>query len=135
MLLAGADGAVLFLAPDPDSTTAATGTHHAPVVSADFDRIAAVVSAHLGAVDVVLAEGFAPLHDLLVEVRRRAIPTKPVSTSQPNRPPLWLTITDEPTGLADEYGFDELTAVAGRIATARTASNRNRTSSSSKLVT
>ena len=125
VLLAGANGAVLFLAANHDLDAVATGAHHAPVESANLSYITAAVTDHLGAVDVVLAEGFAPLHDLMVEVRRRAVPAKLDSIAQGRRTPVWLTITDEPTGRADEYSFDELAAVAARITAARITTERS----------
>ncbi len=95
MLLAGASGAVLFLAADADSV----------------DRVAEFVGVHLVDLDVVLADGFAPLHDLLVEVRRNDVPAKVVS----GHGMVWMTITDEPVVLGNQYRFDDLAAVAQRI--------------------
>lgn len=124
VLLAGIQGAVLFLAPTSESGAITPGAHHAPVESDDLDRIAAVVREHLHNVDVVLAEGFAAFDDsrtknLVIEVRRQAVPAKFDSVERAKRARVWLTITDAPTERADEYGFDELTTVASKIIAAR----------------
>lgn len=134
VLLAGSDGAVLFLPAKADAITTATDAHHTPVESADIERIAAVVREHLRAVDIVLAEGFTPLgthlnkdhlnKDLVIEIRRRAIAAKFDSADPTERASVWLTITDEPSDRADEYGFDELAAVVSRITVARNISAR-----------
>jgi len=102
VLLAGVDGAVLFLAADAEQ---------AGDDSVVVDRLAELVPVHLAGLDVVLAEGFAPLSDLFVEVRRRGVPAKEVSSPRQ----AWLTITDEPSTTEGHYGFDDLEAVARRI--------------------
>lgn len=74
------------------------------------ERLGQLVETHLVGTDVVLVEGFAPVHELLVTVERSGFgpkePAGPRST--------WLAITDAPAAV-DEYGFDELDAVAARI--------------------
>lgn len=109
VLLAGADGAVLFLASDavPSPNTL---RGHVDDESPAVDRLAALVGVHLADFDVVLAEGFAPLHDLLIEVRRKDVAAKVPSGTRR----VWLTITDEPAG-RHEYHFHDLAAVAARI--------------------
>lgn len=102
-LLVGPDGAAVFLAgrvAHPDGGDDAR---------ADIARL---VGAHLHSVDVVLAEGYAPIHDLLIEVDREGVPRK-----EPAGPrTVWLTVTDRPDG-ADRLGFDQLDIVAERIVT------------------
>lgn len=119
VLLAGADGAVLFLAPRPIPDAPYPSAHHTPDESAAVNRIAELVGVHLADLDVVLAEGFAPLHDLLIEVRRKDVPAKATSGQRE----VWLAITDEPAGHRNEYGFDEMAAIAGRIVDRTSASN------------
>jgi len=111
-LLVGPEGAAVFLAAHvahPDGGDDARG------------NIARLVDAHLHAVDVVLAEGYAPIHDLLIEVDREGVPRK-----EPAGPrTVWLTVTDRPDGTdqpdgSDRLGFDQLALVAERI-TARLA--------------
>jgi len=101
VLLVGPDGAAVFLArrvahPNPDA-----GPHQ---------DIARLLAQHVTEVDVVLAEGYAPVHDLLIEVRRDGIPTK----ATPGPTSVWLTVTDRPSG-ADQISFDALAAVSARI--------------------
>lgn len=120
VLLAGADGAVLFLTPPrPGPDAPAPSAHHTPDESAAVNRITELVGRHLADLDVVLAEGFAPLHDLLIEVRRKDVPAK--ARSGPRE--VWLAITDEPAGHRNEYGFDEMASIAGRIVDRTRASN------------
>ena len=105
VLLAGAAGAVIFLAPAHGNGD--TGAHHSVAESEGVNHVTELVAAHLGHVDVVLAEGFAALHDRIILVHRTAIPQK-----EPRTPAnLWLTISDEPKG-SREVGFDDLSAVA-----------------------
>ena len=107
VLLAGAGGAVLFLAESGDRT----GVGHDRSRREGVNTVAELVTSHLGHVDVVLAEGFAPLHDALVEVRRAAVPPKDsVMSSAP-----WAVVTDHPHE-PDEFSFDDLAGVADRIA-------------------
>jgi molybdopterin-guanine dinucleotide biosynthesis protein B len=109
VLLAGASGAVLFLA-EPADATATTSAHHTAGDDAMIDRLGQLVETHFVGTDVVLVEGFAPIHELLVTVERDGFGPK-----QPAGPrTTWLAITDAPSR-ADEYGFDELDAVAARI--------------------
>ena len=61
--------------------------------------------------DVVLAEGYSPLNDVLIEVHRREVPRK----APADRGEAWLAITDQPSGLPKEYGFEQLAAVAEHI--------------------
>jgi len=111
VLLAGVDGAVLFLASVADPHSSNTPRHPVEDESVVIDRLAELVGVHLAGFDVVLTEGFAPLHDLLIEVRRKDVPAKVPSGSRQ----VWLTITDEPSVPGHEYGFDDLAAVARRI--------------------
>ena len=108
VLLAGDDGAVLFLAPEhgthPDPTL-----HHQPGESDRLHRLAGLVKDHLRDVDVVLAEGYAPVHDVLIVVQRSDVPNK--SIVDPPTP--WFTITDTPE--RNEYRFDQLAEIAERI--------------------
>jgi len=102
VLLVGPEGAAVFLArqvahPDPDADP-----HH------DIGRL---LAEHMHNVDVVLSEGYAPVHDLLIEVDRNGVPPKPVPGSRA----IWLTVTDRPDG-ADRLSFDSLDDLAARIA-------------------
>lgn len=115
VLLAGASGAVLFLTPvDPPSPQ--IPAHHTPGGNLPLDRIADLVAVHLADLDVVLAEGFAPIHDLLILIERAEVPPK--AEAVPGE--AWLTISDVPDG-SDEYGFDQLGSVTARIVTRVTA--------------
>lgn len=109
VLLAGASGAVVFLA-EPSDASLATTPHHTAADGAMIERLGRLVETHFVGTDVVLAEGFAPVHELLVTVTRvgfgSKVPAGPRTT--------WLAITNAPSGDA-EYGFDELDAVAARI--------------------
>lgn len=107
-LLAGAGGAVLFIGSPLEPTR--SGPHHRPAGPAEVDLVAQLVGRLFGDVDLVLAEGFAPLHDALIEVRRADVPPK--QTHQLTQP--WMTLTDAPAG-SDEYHFTELGKVAARI--------------------
>ena len=101
MLLVGPHGAVLFLD--------AAATH--PNADADpHTDIARLIGQYQSGLDVVLAEGFAPVHDLLIEVERRDVPRKPTIKGHP----VWLTVTDEPDG-ATRLGFDATDEIASRI--------------------
>ncbi len=108
VLLAGADGAVLFLAPEygthPDPTM-----HHQPGESDRLNRLAGLVATHLHDVDIVVAEGYAPLHDALIAIQRSDVPNKNIV----DPPTPWFTISDTPTH--GDYGFDQLAEVAERI--------------------
>jgi molybdopterin-guanine dinucleotide biosynthesis protein B len=109
VLLAGASGAVLFLA-EPADAPPATSEHHTASDGAMIDRLGQLVETHFVDTDVVLVEGFAPIHELLVTVERDGFgPKEPAGPRT-----TWLAITDAP-GRVDEYGFDELDAVAARI--------------------
>lgn len=109
VLLAGASGAVVFLS-EPSDSAPNTSPHHTASDGAMVERLGQLVETHLVGTDVVLVEGFAPVHELLVTVERSGFgpkePAGPRST--------WLAITDAPAAV-DEYGFDELDAVAARI--------------------
>lgn len=101
VILAGPDGAAVFLAqrvahPDPDADP--------------HDDIAQLIARYMNDVDVVLAEGYAPVHDLLIEVERAGVPPKPVAGNRT----VWMTITDRPDG-ADRISFDALADAATRI--------------------
>lgn len=113
VLLAGRSGAVVFLGPADDECAddvdAASAGHHLPVEPERLDWITTMVRAHFGDLDVVLAEGYAPLHDALVEVQRTGVTPKPTGRQQP----IWLTVTDEPN--SEEYHFDQLAEIAHRI--------------------
>jgi molybdopterin-guanine dinucleotide biosynthesis protein B len=109
VLLAGASGAVVFLA-DPVGESPAAGSHHTASEAAGIDRLGQLIETHLVGTDVVLAEGFAPVHELLVTVSRVGFGPKPPAGPRTT----WLTISDSPHG-GDQYGFDELDTVAGRI--------------------
>jgi molybdopterin-guanine dinucleotide biosynthesis protein MobB len=106
-LLVGPEGAAVFLA-----------AHVAHPDGGDDARsnIARMVAAHLHFVDVVLAEGYAPIHDLLIEVDREGVPRK-----EPAGPrTVWLTVTDRPEGNDrpdgnDRLGFEQIDLVAERI--------------------
>lgn len=111
VLLAGVDGAVLFIASHADPHSSNAPWQQTDDESVVVDRLAELVDVHLAGCDVVLAEGYAPLHDLLIEVRRKDVPGK--VPSGPRQ--VWLTITDEPCVPGLEYGFDDLAAVARRI--------------------
>jgi molybdopterin-guanine dinucleotide biosynthesis adapter protein len=109
VLLAGASGAVVFLAEPSDAARDASH-HHTATDGAMIERLGRLVETHLVGMDVVLAEGFAPVHDLLVNVSRAAVGSKEPAGSRTT----WLAITDAPSG-DDEYGFGDLDAVAARI--------------------
>ncbi len=102
VLLVGPEGAALFLAREV--------AHRG--LDGDDDRadIARLVDEHLTMVDVVLAEGYAPIHHLLIEVDRCDVPRK----EQLGPRTVWLTVTDRPDG-RDCLGFDALDEVATRI--------------------
>lgn len=103
VLLVGPEGSALFLSR--------AVTHPDPAERDDRADIARLISAHAEGVEVVLAEGFAPIHDLLIEVDREGVPRK-----DPGGPrSVWLTVTDRPDGI-DRLGFDALDEVAARIA-------------------
>lgn len=108
VLLAGADGAVLFLAPEygtqPDPTM-----HHQPGESEHLHRLAGLVATHLHDVDIVVAEGYAPIHDALIAVQRSGVPNKNIV--DPTTP--WFTISDNPA--QGDYRFDQLAEIAERI--------------------
>ena len=108
VLLAGTDGAVLFLAPEygPHS---GPQRHHQPGESEHMHRLAALVDTHLREVDIVLAEGYAPVHDVLIAVRRADVPAK-----AGDQPAPWFTVTDVPA-LSSDCGFDQLQTIADRI--------------------
>ncbi len=109
VLLAGASGAVVFLA-DPPEAALATSPHHTVGDGAVIDHLGRLIDTHFVGTDVVLAEGFAPVHELLVTVAREGVESK--APAGPRR--TWLAITDAPSS-DNEYGFDELGAVAARI--------------------
>lgn len=110
VLLAGADGAVLFLRPNtaPDH---GRGAHHQPGESERLHGLAALVATHMNDMDIVLSEGYAPVHDLLIAVRRSGVTPKVGN----NHPAPWFTVTD--TAGPDEYTFDQLDEIAARILT------------------
>lgn len=112
VLLAGAAGAVLFLPPEPQRTPELPAHHSSRHSSADVERIVRLIEVHLIDVDVVLAEGFVPFHDLLVIVHRKDVPAKPAGGGRE----VWLTITDEPLGCSVEFSFEALDGVAEQIA-------------------
>jgi len=109
VLLAGAGGAVVFLA-EPADLAPTTSPHHTASDDAMVQRLGGLIETHFVGTDVVLVEGFAPVHELLVTIARAGFASK-----EPTGPrATWLAITDTP-GRVDEYGFDELDAVAARI--------------------
>lgn len=109
VLLAGVDGAVLFLAPEYGPHSDPQG-HHQRGESERLHRLGALVDAHLRDVDIVLAEGYAPLHDVLIAVHRADVPAK----TGVDQPVPWFTVTDAPA-TSNDYGFDQLRAIADRI--------------------
>lgn len=106
MLLVGPHGSALFL--DGPST-------YADQESDPHAAIARLVHLYHAGLDVVLAEGFAPVHDLLIQVERRDVPRK----ETPSTHPVWLTVTDEPDGV-DRLGFDAIEVIVRRILDRRT---------------
>ena len=95
VLLVGPTGVALFVAP-----TEVTG----------FEHLSELIDRHLHGYDIVLTEGFAPVRDVLVLLRRKDVAPKPI----PLDPPPWLTVTDDPHG-DGELGFDQLDVLAARI--------------------
>lgn len=124
VLLAGPSSSVVFLGPaDDEGTRDAPGVrtgHHLPTQPETLDWITALVGTHFRDIDIVLAEGYAPLHDALVELQRTGITPKPTNRRQP----IWLTITDAPN--SDECHFDQLAEIASRIADLMDGSNQDR---------
>lgn len=74
-----------------------------PTEAAEARWIGEVVDRHLGNVDLVLAEGFTPIHDRMVEVRRTGVPPK----SHRGDVPVWLVLTDRPQG-PREHHLDDI---------------------------
>lgn len=101
VLLVGPSGAAVFLAQQISHPDADTDPHQ---------DIARLLARHMHNVDVVLCEGYAPVHDLLIEVERSGVPPKPAPGSRV----VWLTVTDRPDG-ADRLSFDALDQLAARI--------------------
>ncbi len=109
VLLAGANGAVLFL--EPDAHDAQHPRHHVGL-SDDQQQLALLdqlVDTHLAHLDVVIAEGFAPIRDALVVMDRAAVPPK--HSSHPAD--VWFRISDEPG--VDDLGFHQIDEIAHRI--------------------
>ncbi len=111
VLLAGADGAVLFLAPQPAPADSIRPAHHAHDDAAAVNHIVELAGRYLTDLDVVLVEGYAPLNDVLIEVHRKDNPRKAAADQRE----VWLVITDEPVGHPHEYRFEQVEAVAQRI--------------------
>jgi molybdopterin-guanine dinucleotide biosynthesis protein B len=109
VLLAGASGAVLFLPPHTDASST-IGAHHQPSEPAPLLQLAELVNTHLKDLDVVLAEGYAPLFDALIAVHRTGVRPKAGSL----QPTPWFTVTDRPTGPGD-YDFRQLDDISARI--------------------
>lgn len=113
VLLAGADGAVLFLAPEHGAHADHQRhhqRHHQTGESAHMHRLAALIDTHLHDVDIVLAEGYAPVHDVLIAVHRTDVPAK----AGVDQPAPWFTVTDAPAA-SNDCTFDQLKAIADRI--------------------
>lgn len=110
VLLGGAGGAVLFLEGSPQTRTGGSH-HHGPSPSADASDLTSLVTAHMGGLDVVLAEGFMPLSDRVVELERQEVPAK-VGVSGPAP---WIRITDTVPRGPGELGFDEVALLADLI--------------------
>ena len=102
VLLVGPAGAAVFLAHQVAHPDADADPHH---------DIARILARHMHNVDVVLCEGYAPVHDLLIEVEREGVPPKPASGARV----IWVTITDRPVG-TNSISFDALADLAARIA-------------------
>ena len=102
VLLVGPVGAAVFLAHQMAHPDADADPHH---------DIARILARHMHNVDVVLCEGYAPVHDLLIEVEREGVPPKPASGARV----IWVTITDRPVG-TNSISFDALADLAARIA-------------------
>lgn len=122
VLLAGAAGAVLFLPPEPQLAPEPPARHSSQQSAADVERIVRLIEVHLIDVDVVLAEGFVPFHDLLVIVHRKDVPAKPAGGERE----VWLTVTDEPLGCSVEFSFEALDGVAEQIARQARVGTRER---------
>ena len=101
VLLVGPAGAVLFL--DAHST-------HPGAAGDPHDDIARLVRTYQCDVDVVLAEGYAPIHDLLIEVERDGAQRKTTTGERE----VWITVTDHPDG-GDRLGFDAIEVLTARI--------------------
>ena len=69
VLLTGTSGAVVFLAEPPEAALA-TSPHHTVGDGAVIEHLGRLIEIHFVGTDVVLAEGFAPVHELLVTVHR-----------------------------------------------------------------
>ncbi len=110
VLLGGAGAAVLFLEGSPQTRTGGSH-HHGPSPSADASDLTSLVTAHMGGLDVVLAEGFMPLSDRVVEMGRSGVARKDVTSG----PAVWVRITDATTRGPDELAFDELPRLAELI--------------------
>lgn len=101
VLLVGPHGSALFL------DGASTYDDHE---SDPHAAIARLVQRYHAGLDIVLAEGFAPVHDLLIQVERRDVPLKHTRSTHA----VWITVTDEPDGV-DRLGFDAIDEVVRRI--------------------
>ena len=115
VLLAGPDSAVLFIAR-PGATAAPTESpggpgHHRPTRPTDLSWLSELIDTRLAGHDVVLAEGYTPLSDLVVVVRRAGV--APKVAHEPIAP--WLTMADVVAG-RDQLALDDVAELAARIA-------------------
>lgn len=110
VLLAGASSTVLFLDPGTHHTEP-PARHHSPADDRQrLSRLGQLVGTHLAHVDVVIAEGYAPICDAHVAVQRAAVPAKP----SPEGTRVWFRVSDQP--LDGDLRFDQVEEVANRIA-------------------
>ncbi len=109
VLLAGPSGAALFI--DATTEVGPRPRHHEPSQD-DPTMLRALLIEHMTSVDVVLAEGFMPLSDRVVEVIRVGTPPKDV----PSGGQVWVTVTDAADRGASALGPDEVARLAEMIA-------------------
>lgn len=110
VLLSGGGTGVLFVGP-PDRDTGGD-RHHAPGLGSDSAHTGRLVQEHMGAMDVVLVEGFVAVSDRLVKLTRSGIEDK----AQSGRERTWLVVTDAADRGPDVFAFDQAPALAARIA-------------------
>lgn len=108
-LLVGGAAAALFLRVDAEDGTELADAHH----SSTRDRVALaavsrLIAGHLTGFELVLVEGFAPIHDLLIEVHRSVVPAKQTCGPAP-----WLVVSDVPG--PGELHLDDVSEITARL--------------------
>jgi len=111
VLLFGPGGAVLFL-DAPPSPALRQRQHHGPASSDGATGIGSLLTAHMSSLDVVLAEGFMPMSDRVVELNRVGV--APKDFEQGTTP--WITVCDAPDRPESALGFDDAPHLAELIA-------------------